>query len=60
MAFLTGNGEGQLKRGIRMIDISTELYNISTASRGETVRDAVVSAIKKLNNALDPPEESED
>ena len=35
-----------------MADISTELGTIQTASRGEEVRDAVVSAIKKINDQM--------
>lgn len=39
-----------------MVDLSNEINNILNSSRGEIVRDAVVSAIRKLNNAMTPPE----
>ena len=38
-----------------MANISTDLYNIEHAARGETVRDAAVDAIKKINADYSPP-----
>lgn len=40
-----------------MADISQELNQIMNASRGEAVRDAIVSAIKKIFAELVLPEE---
>lgn len=42
-----------------MADISQELATIAIASRGESVRDAIVNALKKMNGDLEPPEDEE-